>query len=67
MSLVIYIIAFGLVPASSHYYEENTCRQQSMFYQEAPGVNISLLEIFQRYILVTANKKYDESAVMEIS
>ena len=38
-----------------------------MFYQEAPGVNISLLEIFQRYILVTANKKYDESAVMEIS
>ena len=31
MSLVFYIIAFGLVPASSDYYEENTCRQQSRF------------------------------------
>ena len=31
MFLVFYIIAFKYVPASSHYYDENTCRQQSRF------------------------------------
>ena len=29
--LPFYIIAFGLVAANSHFYEENTCHQKSRF------------------------------------
>ena len=37
MSVVFYIIAFGLVPASSHYYKENTCHHQG-FNKESRGL-----------------------------
>ena len=57
MSLVFHIIAFGLVPASSHYYEENTCRQQSRFQQRVLKVKTSLIEIFFKVYLAKSEQK----------
>ena len=57
MSLVFYIIAFGLVTASSHYYEENTCRQQSRFQQRVLKVKTSLIEIFFKVYLAKSEQK----------
>ena len=56
MSLDFQIISFELVSASSHYYQENTCRQQWRFYRRVLRVKISIIEIFSWHFLLAASK-----------
>ena len=60
-------MAFGLVHGASHYYEENSCRQQSRFEQRVLRVKISLIENFAMYTFLTVSKNYDKRVVMHIS
>ena len=65
--LVLKIIAFESGKANSHNPEQDICHWQSMCYETPLRFNISLREIYSKsgYSIVT--KKYDASALMQLS
>ena len=65
--LVLKIIAFESGKANSHNPEQDICHWMSMCYETHLRFNISLSEIFSESRSLIVMKKYDESAVMQIS
>ena len=65
--LVLKIIAFESGTTNSHNPEQDICHWQSMCYEKPLRFNISLREIFSESGSARAMKKYDESALMQIS
>ena len=65
--LVLKIIAFESGTANSHNPEQDICHWQSMCYETPLRFNISLREIFSKSGSPRVMKKYDESALMQIS
>ena len=65
--LVFKIITFESGTRSSHYPEQDICHWQSMCYETPLRFNISLREIFSKSGSPIVMKKYDESALMQIS
>ena len=65
--LVLKIIAFESGTRSSHNPEQDICHWQSMCYETALRLNISLTELFSKSGSPRVMKKYDESALMQIS
>ena len=65
--LVLKIIAFESGTTNSHNPEQDICHWQSMCYGTALRFNISLREIFSKSGSDRVMKKYDESALMQIS
>ena len=65
--LVSKIIAFESETTNSHNPEQDICPWQSMSYGTALRFNISLREIFSKSGSDRVMKKYDESALMQIS
>ena len=61
------IISFESGKANSHNSEQDICYWQSMCYGTALRFNISLREIFSKSGSDRVMKKYDESALMQIS
>ena len=54
-------------PTDSQNPEEDNCDWQSMCYETNLRWNVSLSEIFSESRSLIVMKKYDESAVMQIS
>ena len=65
--LVLNIIAFDWRTTNSHTPEQDNCHWQSMCYETPLRFNISLREIFSKSGSPIVMKKYDESALMQIS
>ena len=65
--LVLKIIAFESGTTNSHNPEQDICHWQSMCYEKPLRFNISLREIFSESGSARGMKKYDESALMQIS
>ena len=65
--LVLNIIAFESGTTNSHTPEQDNCHWQSMCYETPLRFNISLREIFSKSGSPIVMKKYDESALMQIS
>ena len=65
--LVLKIIAFQSGSTNSLNLEKDTCHWQSMCYETPLRFNISLREIFSKSGSPIVMKKYDESALMQIS
>ena len=65
--LVLKIIAFESGTTNSHNPEQDICHWQSMCYETPLRFNISLREIFSKSGSTILMKKYDESALMQIS
>ena len=65
--LVLKISAFELGTTNSHNPEQDNCHWQSMCYETPLRFNISLREIFSKSGSPIVMKKYDESALMQIS
>ena len=61
------IIPFELGKRNSHNLEHDISHWQSMCYETALRFNISLREIFSKSGSDRVMKKYDESALMQIS
>ena len=64
---VVRIISFESVTTNSHNPEQDTCHWQSMCYETSLRFNISLTEIFSKSASPRLTKKYDESALFQIS
>ena len=64
---VLKIIAFELGTTNSQNPEQDNCHWQSMCYETPLRFNISLREIFSKSGSPILMKKYDESAIMQIS
>ena len=67
MLLVLNIIAFEARTTNSHTPEQDNCHWESMCYETHVRFNISLREIFSKSGSPVVMKKYDESALMQIS
>ena len=65
--LVLNIIPFESGKTNSHTPEQDNCHWQSMCYETPLRFNISLREIFSKSRSPIVRKKYDESALMQIS
>ena len=65
--LVLKISASESGTTNSHNPEQDNCHWQSMCYERNLRFNISLREIFSKSESPILMKKYDESAVMQIS
>ena len=65
--LVLNIIPFELGTRNSHNLEEDISHWQSMCYETPLRFNISRREIFSKSGSDRVIKKYDESALMQIS
>ena len=65
--LVLNIIPFESGKTNSHTPEQDNCHWQSMCYETPLRFNISLREIFSKSGSPIVMKKYDESALMQIS
>ena len=65
--LVLKIIPFESGTRNSHNLEQDICHWQSICYETALRFNISLREIFSKSGSDRVMKKYDESALMQIS
>ena len=65
--LVLNIIPFESGKTNSHTPEQDNCHWQSMCYETPLRFNISLREIFSESGSARGKKKYDESALMQIS
>ena len=65
--LVLNIIPFDSGPTNSHTSEQDNCHWQSMCYERSLTFNISLRVIFSKSGSPRVMKKYDESALMQIS
>ena len=65
--LVLKISASESGTTNSHNPEQDNCHWQSMCYETNLRFNISLREIFSKSESPILMKKYDESAVMQIS
>ena len=65
--LVLKIIAFESGTTNSDNPEQYICHWQSMSYETPLRFNISLREIFSKSGSPRVMKKYDESALMQIS
>ena len=65
--LVLNIIPFELGPRNSHNLEQDISHWQSMCYETPLRFQISLREIFSKSGSDRVMKKYDESALMQIS
>ena len=65
--LVLKTIAFELGTRNSQNPEQDNCHWQSMCYETPLRFNISLREIFSKSGSPIVMKKYDESALMQIS
>ena len=61
------IISFESGTTNSHNPEQDTCHWQSMCYETPLRFNISLREIFSKSGSPIVMKKYDESALRQIS
>ena len=64
---VLEIIAFESRMTYSQNPEHDNCNWQSICYQRSLRFNISLREIFSKSGSPIVMKKYDESALMQIS
>ena len=64
---ILKIIAFESGSTNSLNLEKDTCHWQSMCYETPLRFNISLREIFSKSGSPIVMKKYDESALMQIS
>ena len=64
---VLKIVAFEWGTTNSHNPEHDNCHWQSMCYETPLRFNISLREIFSKSGSPIVMKKYDESALMQIS
>ena len=64
---VLNIIPFESGTTNSHTPEQDNCHWQSMCYETPLRFNISLREIFSKSGSDRVMKKYDESALMQIS
>ena len=67
MLLVLNIIAFESRTTNSHTSEQDNCHLESRYYETPLRFNISLREIFSKSGSPRVMKKYDESALMQIS
>ena len=67
MLLVLNIIAFESRTTNSHTPEQDSCHWESMHYETPLRFNMSLREIFSKSGSSLVMKKYDESALMQIS
>ena len=65
--LVLKIKPFESRTTNSHNLEQDNCHWQSMCYETPLRFNISLREIFSKSGSPIVMKKYDESALMQIS
>ena len=65
--LVLNIIPFESGTTNSQNPEQDNCHWQSMCYETPLRFNISLREIFSKSGSPIVMKKYDESALMQIS
>ena len=65
--LVLKIIAFELGTRNSQNPEQDNCHWQSMCYERNLRFNISLRATFSKSGSPSVTKKYDESALMQIS
>ena len=65
--LVLNKIPFESGTTNSHTPEQDNCHWQSMCYETPLRFNISLREIFSKSGSPIVMKKYDESALMQIS
>ena len=65
--LVLKIMAFESGATNSDNPEQYICHWQSMCYETALRLNISLTELFSKSGSPRVMKKYDESALMQIS
>ena len=65
--LVLNIIPFELRTRNSHNLEQDISHWQSICYETPLRFNISLREIFSKSGSDRVMKKYDESALMQIS
>ena len=65
--LVLNIIPFESGTTNSQNPEQDNCHWQSMCYETPLRFNISLREIFSKSGSPRVMKKYDESALMQIS
>ena len=65
--LVLKIIAFESEMANSDNLQQDNCLWQSMCYETPLGFNISLRVIISKSRSPRVMKKYDESALMQIS
>ena len=66
-NFVLKISSFESGTANSHNPEHDNCHWQSMCYETPLRFNISLREIFSKSGSPIVMKKYDESALMQIS
>ena len=64
---VLNIIPFESGTTISHTLEQDNCHWQSMCYESPVRLKISLREIFSKSRSAIVMKKYDESALMQIS
>ena len=65
-------LGFNIIPFESgttnyHTREQDNCYWQSMCYETPLGFNISLREIFSKPSSLRVMRKYDESALTQIS
>ena len=65
--LVLRISAFESGATNSQNPEQDNCHWQSMCYETPLRFNISLREIFSKLESPVMMKKYDKSALMQIS
>ena len=65
--LVLKISAFELGMTNSHNPEQDNCHWESICYERSLRFKISLREIFSKSGSPIVMKKYDESALMQIS
>ena len=65
--LVLNIIPFESGTTHSHDLEQDICHWQSMCYETRLRFKISLREIYSKSGYSIVMKKYDESALMQIS
>ena len=65
--LILKVIAFESGMANSHNLEQDIFHWQSMCYETPLRFNISLREMFLKSGSPRVVKKYDESALMQIS
>ena len=65
--LVLNIVPLELGMTNSQNTEQDNCHWQSMCYETHVRFNISLTEIFSKSGSPVVMKKYDESALMQIS
>ena len=66
-SLILKVIAFESGMTNSHNLEQDIFHWQSMCYETPLRFNISLREMFLKSGSPRVVKKYDESALMQIS